>query len=476
MIQKLKILFVASEMAPFAQVGGLGDVLGSLSKFLSQKGVKVGVIIPKYEIIGQRRGLKLLFKNFEIPISREKISLYRLKEKGVEIFFVENKKYLSQGPVYFQHTAFAGSFKEIQRFLFFSFAVFELLKSGRLPFKANIIHANDWHTGALVSLIKNSGFPLKTIFTIHNLENQGKWKEKIVTKWFGPNEFQKRDKNFNFIAEGIRNADVLTTVSPTYAKEIQTKRYGMGLEKIIKARKRKIIGILNGIDYSFYNPSIDPFLFFKYSKAGLDEFKEKNKIALQKKCGLAMNKNKPLFGLVSRLTEQKGIGLIIPLIEQLTKKHNAQFIFLGLGEKRYENALIKAARKNPKNVFAKIGFDEKLAHQIYAGADFFLMPSIFEPCGLGQMIAMRYATIPICRKTGGLKDSVKDNKTGFLFEKPLSRSLQKAIEKGLKLFQNEAELKNFRKRCLKENFSWENQTSKSYDFHFILLKILKGSL
>lgn len=226
----MRVLFVASEAAPFAQVGGLGDVVGSLPKFLAQKGLKVGVIIPKYEIIGRRRGLKLVLK-------KEKISVYRLREGGVEIFFIENEKYLSRGPVYFERTAFAGRFKEIQRFLFFSKAVFELLNSEKFPFKADIIHANDWHTGALMTMLKNQKF--STIFTIHNLGNQGKWKAKNVTKWFGPNKFQKIGRDFNFIAEGIRNADILTTVSPTYAEEIQTKRYGMGLEKIIKARKEK---------------------------------------------------------------------------------------------------------------------------------------------------------------------------------------------------------------------------------------------
>lgn len=460
-----KILFAGSEAAPYAKVGGLGDVLGALPKALAKKGVEIALIIPKYEIVGRNYKTKQIIKNFTPSFCcQKKISVYSLEVDDVQIFFLENKEYLSQGPIYFEQTAFVGSFKEIQRFVFFSAAVFELLKSNSLPLKPNIVHANDWHTGALVSLIKNSKLPLKTIFTIHNLENQGRWNFKTTARWFQNAlvevcPFQQLKKDANFMAEGIRNTDVLTTVSPTYAQEIKTEQYGAGLQNLISGQKNKIIGILNGIDYSVFNPANDSFLFREYSPND-NEGKEENKTALQKNCGLAIDKNKPLFGLVSRLTNQKGIDLIIPLIEHFAEQKDAQFAFLGMGEARFEKALIDAAKKHPENVFAKIGFSEELAHQIYAASDFFLMPSIVEPCGLGQMIAMRYGATPICRKTGGLEDSIKNNETGLLFNEPTPNALKEAMLKALRLFSDKKRLQKFRKQCFSENFSWENQTSK----------------
>lgn len=468
-----KVLFVGSEAAPYAKVGGLGDILGSLPKALAKKGIRVGIIIPKYANIGKRYKLKKVLKNFEISSrAREKVSVYSLKNKRVKFFFIENKEYLSKGPIYFEHTAFVGSFKEIQRFLFFSIAVFELIKSGRLPFNPDIVHANDWHTGALVSLIKNKKLPPKTVFAIHNLANQGKWNAKITKQWLCRTfkesyQLDSFGQEINLMAEGIKYSDVLTTVSPTYAREIKTTQYGAGLQNIIKKRK-KIIGILNGVDYSIFNPSTDRFLSAKYGPRDLPK-KAENKIALQKKYKLTVDKNKPLFGLVARLTGQKGIELIIPPINYFTKQRNAQFVFLGMGETKYENALRNAAKNNPQNVFAKIGFDEGLAHQIYAASDFFLMPSIFEPCGLGQMIAMRYGALPICRKTGGLKDSVKDGKNGLLFQEASAGALKKTMQRALRLFSDKKEFLKIQRQCFREDFSWKNQAQKYIDIYQNLL-------
>ncbi len=455
---KLKVLFVASEMAPYAKVGGLGDVLGSLPKALAENGIDVGVIIPKYEEIEKKFRLKFLLGNFEVFFGgkKEKISVYSAKREKVKVFLIENEKYLSRGPVYSSRTAFVDRFGEIQRFLFFSVAVFELLKSGKFSFRPDIVHAHDWHAGPLVSMIKNFNLPLKTVFTVHNLENQGKWRFKELEKWFFPfrgrvNFFRNFNGKCNLIAEGIINADILATVSSSYAEEIQIQKYGAGLEKII--RKSKPLGILNGVDYDFYNPGTDRFIFPNYS-AKTPYLKEENKIAFQEFCGLAVGADKPLFGLVSRLTGQKGIKLLLSLIKDLTEKYGVQFVFLGQGQRILERKLLEARKRHKGNVFVKIGFDEKLAHKIYAASDFFLMPSLFEPCGLGQMIAMRYGAIPVARKTGGLKDTIKDGENGFLFGKPNSVSLKKAILKALRLFFDKARLEKMRKRCMKENFSW----------------------
>ncbi len=510
----MRVLFVASEITPLAKVGGLADVIYSLPKALLKIGVDARVIIPKYEQIHHigKHSDKLKFADIKKDIfikigkNKEKASLYKTRVDGIEIFLVENKKYLSKGPIYFSPTAFSDDFHEIQRFVFFSAAVFELLRQNLFSFKPDIIHCNDWHSGALISLIKKFDYPVKTVFTIHNLGNQGIWSAKKIEKWlsfhrngfkipslslrakrsnlwdcFGTSSlamtkralamafktvpakktdlFEKFGKNFNFMAEGIMNSDVITTVSPSYAKEILTKRYGEKLEILIGERKNKLSGILNGIDYNFFNPASDPFLFKNYSLKN-PAFKKENKFFLQKECGLDVGDKNAVFGLVSRLTKQKGINLISRSCGRLIKEWNAQFVFLGRGEARYERALRKLSKKHPKNIFVKIGFDEKLAHRIYAGSDFFLMPSLFEPCGLGQMIALRYGTIPIVRATGGLKDTIKNNKNGFTFSSLDSKILDNAIVGALRLFRNKKSLEAMRRYCMRENFSWNKSAIK----------------
>jgi len=440
-MSRIKVLFVASEMAPIAKVGGLADVIYSLPKALLKIGIDAKVIIPKYEQINDKK-IKFL-KNFYIKADGkdEKISLYKTKIDTIEIFLVENKKYLSQGDIYFSRTAFATHLKEIKRFLFFSKSVFEVLKELR----PNIIHLNDWHTGALTSFVKKKHFPLKIVFTIHNLANQGVWNRKAAENFLGfKNIFSSRGKNVNLMAEGIINSDIITTVSPSYAKEILTKKYGEKLEKIILKRKNDLFGILNGVDYDFFNPKIDRFIAKKYSPANL-ALKEKNKIALQKECALNRGGDNIVFGLVSRLTKQKGIDLLLKVCENFVKKYNFEFVFLGQGENKYEKALLKLNKKYPGKIFVKIGFDEKFAHRIYSGSDFFLMPSRFEPCGLGQMIALKYGTIPIAFKTGGFKDTIKNGKNGFVFSKFNAAAFQNAIFKAMKLFENKKSFEAMKK-------------------------------
>jgi starch synthase len=430
----MRVLFAASECAPMVKVGGLGDVIGSLPKALKKIGVETAVILPRYEIV-HTAGLKLAVADFPVTFRNkiESVKVYRgfLPKTKVPVFYVENNKYLSRGgPVYFSRTAVASESAEFDRFHFFSHAVYELLAFDKLPFQPDILHANDWHAGVLIRLLKLSSLKLPSVFSIHNLGNQGIFRGR------------------NSMAEGIAGADLVNTVSPTYAKEIQTKEYGVGLDDLFK--KKKPFGILNGIDYDI--------LKNKFSK-------KKTKLNLQKELKLSEGGQYPLFGLVSRLVEQKGIHLITPIIGRLIEKHQAQFIFLGVGGERYEKELEDLAKKFPKNVSANLFFSEELADKIYIAGDFFLMPSLFEPCGLGQMIAMHYQTIPIARKTGGLKDTVREGKTGFVFSGEKPEDLRRAVERAIKLFYNKKEFAALRKSCGEQDFSWDKSAVRYKDLY-----------
>ena len=427
----MKVLFVASEMTPLAKIGGLGDVIGSLPQALKRLGVDARVILPYYEAIhSQKIKARKLFELDDGTI------IYEVAQNfGAQIYLVQNAEHLSRGPIYADASAFVGSESEIERFAFFSQKVFEVLQDKRF-FQPDIVHCNDWHTGLLVRLVRERRLSQKTIFTIHNLANQGISKGK------------------NLMEEGIVGSDLVSTVSPTYAKEILTKEYGSGLEKVLQKRNRqkKLTGILNGIDYGFW-PS------YARDKAGL-----------QRSLKLRVGEHLPIFAVVSRLTYQKGINLVIPLVKELVKKYGAQFVFLGRGEDRYEKQLKDLAIKYPKSLFVKIAFDENLAHKIYPNSDFFLMPSLFEPCGLGQMVAMRYGTIPIVRSTGGLKDSVNSGKTGFVFKQSDAGSLNRAIRRALKIFDDRDKLAKMRGLCMQQDFSWDTSAAQYKKLYGGLIK------
>ncbi len=481
----MKILFVASELTPIAKVGGLGDVIGALPKALSRLGIESEIVMPRYHFIPLKT-LRLIKRGIKIQFAKtsEKITLYQcaLPKANVKVFLIENRKYLSTGPgPYFESSGVAGMKKEIERFIFFSKAVFVLLRKQIL--KSDIIHANDWHTGALVALARKSEIrnpekgrgPLgtlrpksetpKIIFTIHNLGNQGRWNVEEINQWFwSKNEkpiFKKFGNDYNLIAEGILNADWVTAVSPAYSREILTREYGQGLEKIIQSRRRNLTGILNGIDYDFWNPQKDRFLSQTYSEKTAN-LKSINKSVLQRSLKLKNDLTLPLFGLVARLTDQKGIDLITAGIKAFLKKYPSQFVFLGRGSTDYETALLKLAKEFPQAVYTKIGFDEPLAHRIYAASDFFLMPSRFEPSGLGQMIAMRYGTIPVVRSTGGLKDTVRHLKTGFVFKHAKSEEFWQIAGLAWNYYlKHQEELSVIQKNCFKENFDF-NRSAREY--------------
>ena len=485
----MKILFVASELTPIAKVGGLGDVIGALPKALKKLGLDISIIIPRYYFIDKKK-LKLVKKNISISLRRgtEKIYLYStvIPKTGIRVFLVENPTYLSQPPgPYFDSSAFVGEKKEIQRFVFFSKAVSILLQNNVL--KTDIVHANDWHTGALVTLLaqtnaeghadlrgkiqrrsvfsrRKSAIRPKTVFTIHNLANQGRWKTREIDNWLfskrDNKSFKKQGQYYNFMAEGILNAGWITTVSPTYAKEILTRKYGAGLEKTLNARKHNLTGIINGIDYEFWNPEKDKFIFKNFSGDKIN-LKSLNKTKLQKLLGLKEDPNIPLFSLVARLTHQKGIDFISLVLEYFIKKFPGQFVFLGRGEKRFEKSFADFAQKFPKNIYTKIGFDEELAHKIYAASDFFLMPSRFEPSGLGQMIAMRYGAIPIVRDTGGLHDTVENLKTGFVFRGEEFHNFENILRLAWIYYQKfPHKISEIQKNCFEKNFDFSHSAQE----------------
>jgi len=437
----MKVLFIASECAPIAKVGGLADVVGSLPKSLKKLGVDISVLIPFYGTIKlKKEELKLVLKEATVFFDgkEEKFNLWQttLPKSKVPVFLIENNKYF-KGNVYIETDASSGgSVREAKRFFFLSVVGIKLAKT----LKIDILHCHDWHTAIIPFLIKKEKLQLKNLLTIHNLQYQGLYPYQIVNQLLNT----KFTKDVNCLKQGVLNAKIITTVSPTYAKEILNKEYGAGLEPVLLKRKSDLYGILNGINKINYS---------------LDK-KQSDKRKLQKICKLAQNPEIPVIALIGRLTEQKGFDILNPILNKLGKM-NLQLIILATGDPKYEKALIDALKKFPGKLSINLKFDAKLAQQIYAGADMFLMPSQFEPCGLGQMIAMSYGTVPIVRAVGGLKDTIKNLKTGFVFKNYNSQELLDVIKKALKVFQNKKTWKQVQINGIKQDSSW-NKSAKRY--------------
>jgi len=413
-------------------------------------------------------------------VKNEEVNIYQgfLPASEVPVYLLENEKYFGENGIYFEKTAFVSSFKEIERFLFFSKAVLEIFH--KINWTPDILHCHDWHTAILPVLaklqIRNSKFKIRNLLTIHNLANQGKLNVKEILDFLGLKgeeveslKIRDREGNLNILEQGILNANLLNTVSKTYKKEILTKKYGKGLENSLSEKKSKLYGILNGIDVERFNSEKDPNIKLNYSLKNFEK-KIENKLELQEIVGFPKNKNIPFIGIINRLTPQKGVDLIIEIIPELVKR-DFQLIILGVGSVDYEKKLLEFGKKYPKNVSSQIKFDPILAQKIYAGCDIFLMPSKFEPCGLGQMIAMRYGTIPIVRKTGGLADTVKHKKNGFVFEKYKSAALLGTIREALKYYQAPKEWNEIVKRAMSEDFSWQKSAKEYLKLYKNLLKL-----
>ncbi|HHX49111.1 MAG TPA: glycogen synthase GlgA [Clostridiales bacterium] len=470
----MKILFVSSEAGPFVRTGGLGDVIGSLPKTLSQLGEEVGVVLPLYEEISADFRNKMEFiGSLVVPLGwrQQYGGLFKLEWENVSFFFVDNEYYFKRKGLY-------GHFDDGERFAFFSKAALELLplmSFGKKQTPPDIIHCNDWQTG-LVPVMLDSFYRdidyykhIKTVMAIHNIEFQGEMDKYVIDNVFGipasHTSIVEYKGNANMLKAGIESANKVVTVSPTYANEIKDPFFAHGLEDIIRARSFKISGILNGIDVDLYNPEKDKALFAKFS-AKNPQKKAVNKKELQKLFNLPQKANVPLIGMVTRLTSQKGIDLVIRVIHDILSL-DLQLVVLGTGDWKYENALNDIVSQYPTKMASAIYFSADVASKIYGGADMFLMPSKFEPCGLSQMMSMRYGTIPIVRETGGLKDSVTPfnpetkKGDGFTFLTYNAYDMLDAIKRAVGTFANKEEWSALMKNVMAKDWSWE-RSAKEY--------------
>ncbi|GAB6171757.1 glycogen synthase GlgA [Paradesulfitobacterium aromaticivorans] len=477
----MKIVFVAAEADPFIKTGGLGEVVGSLASFLHKQGVDVRVILPKYSLIPEHfQSLLKPLAHFEVPLAWRKqyCGLDELIYQGVHYYFIDNEYYFSRQHVY-------GEYDDAERFAFFSRAALESLI--HLPgFKPDILHCHDWHTALIPLMLKvfysrePLYYHLKTVFTIHNLSYQGIFPQEVLGDivGLGLEHFAEDSLEFyggvNFMKAALLYADQLTTVSPTYAQEIQNPYFGEKLDGLLRKRRESLTGILNGIDYKIYDPTKDPYVVLPSQDVTLA--KKQNKKHLQSSMGLPVQGDKAVLGMVSRLVDQKGMDLVAHVIEDILKL-DVQMVIHGTGEERYEAMFRYYASKYPVKLAINLSFSDKLAHMIYAGADMFLMPSRFEPCGIAQMIAMRYGTIPVVRETGGLKDTIMPyNETtgtgnGFSFANYNAHELLYAVQRALKIFQEDKQAwEHIRQNALTSDFSWERSAQEYIGIYESLLQ------
>lgn len=459
----MKVLFAAAEGAPFMKTGGLGDVIGSLPKELKKLGLEVGVILPKHLDISEKFKEEMTpVQTLSVPVGwRNKYAgLEKLNYNEVTFYFVDNEYYFKRHGCY-------GHWDDGERYSFFCRAVVESLPY--LDFRPDIIHCHDWHTGMISVLLADrercgqAGPTIRTVFTIHNLKYQGIFPQTILGDLLGLDDsyFTVDGVEFydqvNFMKGGINFSDLVTTVSKTYAEEIQHPTYGECLDGLLRKRSGDLFGIVNGIDYEEYNPENDPHIFVPYTQASLAK-KAHNTKKLQKLVGLPEAKV-PVVGLVSRLVEQKGFDLIGHVLEDLMAL-DLQLVVLGTGDPKYEEMFSWATGRYPEKMAVTLEYDDSLAHKIYAGADFFLMPSLFEPCGLSQLIAMRYGTIPIVRETGGLKDTVipfdkhSGQGSGFTFTSYNAYLMLDAVKRAISYYRKSPYWTKLRKQVMELNYSW----------------------
>jgi starch synthase len=457
----MRILFIASEAFPLAKVGGLADVTSSLAIALRHLGHEPCLILPKY---GSTKSLTRNVQRGSFVVSfmghheQVVVKMTRLK-KDVPIYLVENNNYFGTEEIYNRD--------ELKRFLFFSLTIPAIVS--KLDLHPDIIHCHDWHTALTPLWLAEAKMNIPCIFTIHNLAYQGSFDQQFFSDsglssvWQDYIPLSAPMPPLSFMSQGILMADTVTTVSPTYASEILTPPYGVGLEQLLNYRRNELYGILNGIDYSEYNPATDSYLQRNYDSTAIKR-RADNKLALQRKSRLPQNLDTPLVGMVSRLDEQKGIDLLLQAMDQFVVKTRAQLVVLGQGREHYHKLLTEAALKYPERVSVFIANDERLARLIYGGCDMFLMPSRFEPCGLGQMIAMRYGAIPVVRRTGGLADTVNDvaqgNGNGFVFQNYTFLDMLEAVRRAEVSFYRRDEWQNLMKHNMNLDFSWKASAAK----------------
>ncbi len=475
------ILFVSSEAVPFIKTGGLADVAGSLPKAFNKDEFDVRVIIPKYRMIPERFKQQMQYRThfyMDLGWQNQYVGVMEMVLDGITFYFIDNEHYFSGDQAY------EGGLWDLEKFAFFSKAALSCLPV--IGFHPDIIHCHDWQTGLVPVYLKtifcNNDFywGIKSIMTIHNLKFQGTWDPQTIMGITGLPEYLftpdklEAYKDANYLKGGIVYADYVTTVSDTYAGEIQMPFYGERLDGLMRARNNCLCGIINGIDYDEWNPETDPMIAHHYNAITFRKEKAKNKTALQQELGLEVNENKFMIGLVSRLTDQKGLDLIDCVMDQICVD-GAQLVVLGTGDERYENMFRYFAWKYPDRVSANIFYSNERSHKIYASCDAFLMPSLFEPCGLSQLMSLRYGTVPIVRETGGLKDTVEpyneyeSTGTGFSFANYNAHEMLNTINYAKSVYyNNKREWHKIIDRGMAKDFSWNNSARRYEDLYRML--------
>ncbi|MBO5198752.1 MAG: glycogen synthase GlgA [Lachnospiraceae bacterium] len=473
-----KVLFVASECVPFMKTGGLADVVGSLPKYINKDEFDVRVMLPKYMAIPDQYKQQMQYKThfyMDLAWRTQYVGVSELQYNGITFYFIDNEYYFSGFAPY------GNIYEDVEKFAFFCKASLSTLPL--IGFQPDIIHCHDWQTGLLPVYLKdcfvqNDFFRgIKTVMTIHNLKFQGIWDKNTVAditglnaSYFTPDKLEAYG-DANYLKGGLVYADYITTVSDSYAEEIKTTFYGEGLDGLMRARENSLTGIVNGIDYEEYNPETDKLIAYNYNVDNFRKEKIKNKRALQQELGLAVDDKKFMIGIVSRLTDQKGFDLIDYVIEEICAE-DTQLVVLGTGTEKYENLFRHYAWKYPDRVSANIYYSNERSHKIYASADAFLMPSLFEPCGLSQLMSLRYGTVPIVRETGGLRDTVapyneyEGTGTGFSFRNYNAHEMLNTIRYAKSVYcDKKREWNKIVERAMTADFSWRSSARKYEDLY-----------
>ena len=465
----MKILYVTSEANPFAASGGLGDVMGALPAAVAAvEGNECSVILPLYDTMKEEFRCKMehvIDMSFNHAWRHTGASVFKITHNKVNYYFVENHSYFNRGRLY-------GEYDDAERFSFFSRAVVEfILHTGDIP---DILHANDWQSAPAVIYLKTEYShidvlkKIKTVYTIHNIEYQGKFGSQILGDVFGIDSHYRGVVDFdgciNLMKGAMVSSDFITTVSPNYARELEYDFFAFGLSSIVKQSSHKMRGVINGIDYSYFSPEKGGDIYASYNNRTYKSGKAKNKAALQAEVGLPVEPSIPLAVMITRFASQKGIDLVLHILDELLCE-NVQVIVLGTGEKEYEDAFRACEARHPNNFRALIKFDRVISKKMYAGADIFLMPSKSEPCGLAQMIACSYGTIPVVRSVGGLYDSIRtygeEGANGFRFDNYNAHELLFTVKAALELYKTPKKWNKLTASAKRSNFTWEN-SAKEY--------------
>ena len=469
-----KILFAASEAVPFIKTGGLADVVGSLPKYFDKKKYDVRIILPKYACMEEKFKKKLKYVSHfyvELGWRKQYAGILEAIEDGIHYYFIDNEFYFAGNNPYGE------IYQDVEKFAFFSKAVLDALPI--IKFMPDVLHCHDWQTGLVPVFLKklydkkDKYKKIRSIFSIHNIRFQGRWMLPTVKDITGlpddvfTSEYLESYGESNYLKGGIVFADAVTTVSKSYAMEIMTPEGGEGLDGVLREHSYKLFGILNGLDYDEFNPKMDKYIPHTFDCKTVHKTKQRNKTYLQKQMKLPQKADVFLIGMVSRMSFQKGFDLVDYMLDELLSRDNIQMVVLGTGEERYQNMFRYFAAKYPEKLAVNVGYSEEMAHLIYAGVDAFLMPSLFEPCGLSQLMSLRYGTVPMVRETGGLKDTVEPyNKyagtgTGFSFANYNAHEMADMVRRAMHMYYDEPKAwKALMLRGMQQDFSWASSVSE----------------